>query len=355
MTASTCQHLMLILVITLITGCSSDPTEPIIPQSTVKPIDPFKGLTQPIVPHTPKKKSTYQRYQSKKTGKPIGNYSATRLSGVYSSSAAAHNFIRKVAKRSAFTQDYLQGLFSKAQHLASVVKLEGPRKKIKTTYVPSAGSWSRYRKKFLTSTHINHGVRFWHDNASSLQKASTRYKVDPEYIVAIIGVETFFGRNVGKTRTLDALSTLAFHTQRRAKYFSAELENFLLMTVDEGYDPQEIVGSWAGAMGLGQFMPSSFLKLAIDFNQDGRRDLWNPVDAIGSVANYFSHHRWQYKRPVTTKTSGAGTDVGRFRTYSGDEYWRLHPNFKVIKKYNHSNHYAMAVHQLAQAIKQRYR
>ena len=159
----------------------------------------------------------------------------------------------------------------------------------------------------------------------------------------------------GKTCIFDALTTLAFDTHRRAKFFTQELENFLLMTREEGYEPREPVGSWAGAMGLGQFMPSSFRTLAIDFNNDGRRDLWHQYDAIGSVAHYFSRNGWQYRTPVAQPTGGyGGESTIEFSGINGFEYWRVYPNFKVIKKYNNSNKYAMAVHQLAQAIKQRY-
>lgn len=325
----------------LITACNPEPI--------VYHPDHYRGLTQPIIATKP---TVVKKTQSK--FKPVGRYSATKLTGVYAKSAAARKFIAYLSKQYDFTPNYLNGLLSKAQYLSSVAKLETPATKIKSTFVPSPGSWSRYRKKFLTTRHINNGVQFWRKNAAAIKKASATYKVDPEYIVAIIGVETFFGLNVGKTRTLDALSTLAFRTKRRSKFFTLELENFLLMTAEEGYDPRKIVGSWAGAMGLGQFMPSSFRRLAVDFNQDGKRDLWNPTDAVASVAHYFARSGWRYKQPVTTKMANSGTRTIKLSTYSGNEFWRVYQNFKVIKKYNHSNHYAMAVHQLSQAIKQKY-
>lgn len=126
------------------------------------------------------------------------------------------------------------------------------------------------------------------------------------------------------------------------------------MTREEGFDPRQPVGSWAGAMGLGQFMPSSFRRLAVDFNNDGRRDLWHVHDAIGSVANYFSRSGWQFNSPVAKPSNRAqSASIIELSTYDGNEYWRVYPNFKVIKSYNNSNKYAMAVHQLAQAIKQR--
>ena len=196
---------------------------------------------------------------------------------------------------------------------------------------------------------------FWHNNADAIRHASTTYGVDPEYIVGIIGVETYFGKNIGKTCVFDALTTLSFNTYRRSKYFMSELEHFLLMARDEGYNPRDPVGSWAGAMGLGQFMPSSFRRLGVDFDHNGRCDLWHPDDAIGSVANYFSRSGWQYRSPVAQQISNPyDASVIELSTYGGNEYWRVHHNFKVIKRYNNSNKYAMAVHQLAQAIKQRY-
>jgi membrane-bound lytic murein transglycosylase B len=264
------------------------------------------------------------------------------------------SFIQKMVQQYGFSQSYLNGLFSQSVHLESVARLENPPVAPGFTST-SSGSWSTYRQQFLDDAHITNGVAFWRANAAALQKASSVYKIDPEYIVAIIGVETSYGKNVGKTLTIDALTTLAFDTPRRGAYFASELENFLLFTREERYEPRQVVGSWAGAMGLGQFMPSSFRKLAIDFNGDGKRDLWQAADAIGSVANYFSRSGWQFQAPVAAPATYAQSfDTIELSTYSGPEYWTVYPNFKVIKKYNSSDKYAMAVHQLAQACKQRY-
>ena len=190
----------------------------------------------------------------------------------------------------------------------------------------------------------------------------------------------------GNHRVLDALTTLSFDYPRRGDYFKSELENFLLMTRNEDIDPAEPLGSFAGAMGLGQFMPSSFLQLAVDFNGDGRRDLWNPEDAIGSIANYFSHHGWKSGQPVVTPLSAShnvALKCGLSQPYSlaeltqaglrpvhpfttegpyyllllhhagYDQYLIGHADFYTITRYNHSVYYAMAVHELAQAIRQR--
>lgn len=283
------------------------------------------------------------------------DFQRQELTGTYANSLPVQKFIQHMVLEHHFSADYLNSLFAKAQRLDYVIRLESPQPYLgpKPTH-PSPGSWTRYRKQFITEAHINNGLAFWGSNADAIQKASVTYGVDPEYIVAIIGVETFFGRNVGKTRILDALTTLAFDTQRRAKYFTTELENFLLMTREEGYEPLNPVGSWAGAMGLGQFMPSSFRSLAVDFNNDGHRNLWDQQDAIGSVAHYFSKNGWQNSKPVAEQIQGQGGEaIIELSAISGSEYWHVHPNFKVIKKYNNSDKYAMAVHQLAQAIKLR--
>ena len=276
------------------------------------------------------------------------------LTGTYANSPEVRNFIQHMVHKYGFSETYLNGLFSQAHRLDSVIRLENPA----PSTGPSKsrpGSWTRYRNKFLTDAHISNGVEFWRSNADTIQRASATYGVDPEYIVGIIGVETYFGKNFGKTCIFDALTTLSFDTYRRSDYFKSELENFLLMTRDEDFDPRQPQGSWAGAMGYGQFMPSSFRRLAVDFNNDGRRDLWHPKDAVGSVAHYFSRSGWQLHNPVTKPASPASDPaVIELSTYEGNEYWRIYPNFKVIKKYNNSNKYAMAVHQLAQAIKQQY-
>ena len=283
-------------------------------------------------------------------------YPAQALTGIYANSASVQHFIRHMALDYNFSENYLNNLFSKAQRLDYVIRMENPPQfQLANPAQPKAGSWTRYRKQFITEAHINNGVAFWNNNADAIQKASTTYGVDPEYIVAIIGVETFFGRNIGKTSVFNALTTLAFDTQRRAKFFTEELENFLLMTREEGYEPFNVVGSWAGAMGLGQFMPSSFRNLAIDFDNDGHRNLWSQKDAIGSVAHYFSRNGWQNNMPVAEQISGHsnGASIIELSVINGSEHWHVHQNFKVIKKYNNSDKYAMAVHQLAQAIKQR--
>ncbi|MBK5930395.1 lytic murein transglycosylase B [Halochromatium salexigens] len=250
------------------------------------------------------------------------------------------------------------------------------------------GAWTRYRARHITPGMLDRGSAFWTRHASTLERASKQYGVPPAYIVAIIGIETRWGGFMGTHRIIDALATLAFDYPRRADYFRNELAEYLLKVEDQGLDPLQPVGSFAGAMGLGQFMPSSWRDYAVDFNGDGRRDLWDPEDVIGSVAHYFQAHGWQPGAAVAVRArGGAGlpwsTETGFKTRYSvanlnakgiqpavaladdrqvsllrldaagGVEYWVGFENFYVITRYNHSTYYAMTVHQLAEALRAR--
>lgn len=256
---------------------------------------------------------------------------------------------------------------------------------------PSEGlPWYKYRKIFLTEARIASGVKFWHENAQALESVSAQTGVAPEIIVAIIGVETGFGKNMGNHRVLDALATLAFAYPPRSQFFTGELEQFLLLCREENKDPREPLGSYAGAMGYPQFMPSSFRNLAKDFEHDGKRDIWqNPRDAIASVGNYFEKNGWQRGEKIATKANATGMQYKAFLSkdlklnatvaqlsHSGvmplenvspatkaklvalqnensEELWLGFHNFYVITRYNHSPLYAMAAYQLSQEIKQR--
>ena len=319
----------------------------------------------------------------------VGGFRAASISGDYAGYRSLNQFIDMMVQKHGFDRAYLNGLFSQAKRKQWTLDyLAKSDKSLKSK--PGKGSWSRYRAKFLDARHINSGVSFWQKHRSTLQRASQQYGVPAEYILGIMAVETTFGSYFGSHRVLDALTTLGFDYQRRAEYFRGELENFLLMSRSEHIDPTQPVGSFAGAMGLGQFMPSSFLEWAVDFNGDGRRDLWNPEDSIGSVANYFVKHGWQTGQPVVSALRGNLAAVSNFepgldnlysfktlsqaglspsidchcdgplrllwlRHHNNDEYLLGYPNFYVITRYNHSTHYAMAVHELAQAIKNAYR
>jgi len=250
-----------------------------------------------------------------------------------------------------------------------------------------AKPWYQYRPLFLTPARISGGVAFWQTHRALLDQAAARYGVPPEIIVAIIGVETQFGRNLGRYRVLDALATLGFAYPPRSPFFLGELEQFLTLTQEEHLDPRQTLGSYAGAMGMGQFIPSSYRAYAVDFDGDGQRNLWQPADAIGSVANYFARHGWKKNGPVAfpadagtpqaqalgnqkretphTVASLRQTGVRTDATLPGDlpanllmldqeagpEYWVALPNFYVITRYNLSVLYAMAVFQLSQEIR----
>jgi len=374
---------LLLLAAVLVAGCATrSPAKP--PKKTAK-----INVVPPARSHrgSAAGRAADSSYRPVRAGSPVaGSYRALGIGGDYAGYPALQQFIDQMVVRHGFSREYLNGLFSQARRKQWTLDYLG--KESGAAGQPRPGAWSRYRARFLTDKHIAGGVAFWRRHASELERAGARYGVPPEYILGIMGVETIYGANVGNHRVIDALTTLAFDYPRRGDYFKTELEKFLLMTRDEGVDPSVPVGSYAGAMGLGQFMPSSFLQWAVDFDGDGRRDLWNPVDAIGSIAQYFAAHGWRPGEPVVTAARGSAmarnlesgfdtryslaalTGYGiqpaaaldgdstvrllRLSADSGDEYWLGHQNFYVITRYNHSTHYAMAVHQLAQAIKQRY-
>jgi membrane-bound lytic murein transglycosylase B len=253
-------------------------------------------------------------------------------------------------------------------------------------------NWSEYREIFLTRSRIMGGVSYWRQHAETLARAEREYGVPPQIIVAILGVETRYGAHTGGYRVLDALHTLGFHYPRRGKFFREQLSHFLRFAREEKIAATMPTGSYAGAMGVPQFMPDSFRVYAVDFDGDGRRDIWhNPVDVIGSVANYFAKKgKWQPGGPVTWPVTGvtaahepliaagakpsldpetltaagirmdptppAGSKVSLmdFETHDGMEYWLGMDNFYAIMRYNPRTKYAMAVYQLSEAIRENY-
>lgn len=257
---------------------------------------------------------------------------------------------------------------------------------------PAEGTreWKDYGPLFLNEERVRRGIAFWQEHAATLARAEAAYGVPAEMIVAIIGVETRYGANKGRNRVVDALATLGFDYPPRAPFFRKELREFLVLSKEAGLDPLATFGSYAGAMGFPQFMPSSWRNLAVDFDGDGRRDLINnPVDAIGSVANYFKANGWQTGAPVgtrarivnqdydailskelaTTSTLGEIAKKGlvpreegaylagepasalRLQGNNGGEFWLAFTNFYVITKYNRSTLYAMAVWQLSEQLR----
>ena len=307
---------------------------------------------------------------------------AKPAAGGYSDKAG--DFITVMVERHGFDRDELTVIFSQAQRRDDILELmsKPAEKKLR---------WFEYRKIFLTQSRIQGGVSFWEANSAALEKAAQTFGVDPQIVVAIIGVETRYGRNTGRHRVIDALSTLAFDYPPRSDFFQGELEQYLVLAREENIDLLTTTGSYAGAMGYGQFIPSSYRSYAVDFDADGRRDLWNSkMDIIGSVANYFHAHGWNPGAPVTTRASVADGNIDALleRGYkpntsiaamrhdgvtpdiplpddlqaslfqldqeNGPEYWLGFNNFYVITRYNHSPLYAMAVYQLSEEIRKAY-
>jgi len=304
--------------------------------------------------------------------------------GGYANRADVAAFIEQLVDRHGFDRSALEGVFRQVRKQPTVLRLIAP--------APSGfkRSWEAYRARFLDPLRIDGGIAFWRENEEALQRAAGVYGVPAEVIVAIIGVETIYGRVTGEFRVIDALATLAFDYPRRADYFREELEQFLLMTRENGADAFAVRGSFAGAIGLPQFMPGSIRRYAVDFDSDGRIDLRSdPVDAIGSVARFLSEHGWKPGAPVyfatrieDTARLGPLLDAGiepRFNPVqlaefgvsalgsapddlplalidlpNGDApttYLLGANNFYVITRYNRSSFYAMAVTELADALR----
>ena len=292
-------------------------------------------------------------------------------------------FVERMTQKHGVPADETRALLADARVLGTVLdRIRRPAER---------KPWHEYRKIFLTEKRIARGAAFWREHADPLARAGERFGVPPEIIVAIIGVETFYGVYPGRIRVLDALATLGFRYPRRAKFFLSELEAFVLLTLDERIGARSLKGSYAGAIGIAQFIPSSYRRYAIDFDGDGFRDLVrSPEDAIGSVANYLAEHGWRAEAEVAVRaevegdgfrvmverglkphstlaamrTAGVGftTTAGdgelgallEFETEHGSEHWVGLANFYAITRYNHSQLYALAVFQLAEEIRGRY-
>ena len=295
-------------------------------------------------------------------------------------------FVKRAVSEYGFPENEVRALLGKAEYKQSIVDAISR---------PAEGKpWHQYRPIFLTDKRINEGIGFWEENRELIAAASKKFGVDEEIIVAIIGVETFYGRITGGYHTIDALVTLGFYypqnlSSDRSPFFSSELMHFIQLASEEDLPAAEITGSYAGAMGMGQFMPSSYREYAVDFDGDGSRDLWrSTADVVGSVANYLHRHGWQPGQPVTHRavaSKGAAFDEISTRNFtptlsvaqwqekgfrsSNDlspelpaavlklveedrkTYWLTFKNFYVITRYNRSPRYAMAVYQLSQEIK----
>jgi len=284
-----------------------------------------------------------------------------------------------------FDRDALSAVLARAEIKPGIIKkISTPAERTLT--------WAEYRKIFMSKERIDAGVAFWRENKEMLARITLETGVPTQILVGIIGVETYFGRITGKERVIDALATLAFDYPPRSSFFRKELTHFLLLTREEELDPTVPMGSYAGAMGRPQFMPSSFRSYAVDSTGDGKRDIWdNWTDAAGSIANYFLAHHWHIGEEIAaratlssawegavpqpantlkiTDTVGSLSKKGvmfvtdlcvdskaQLLTYDGDgglEHWVGFHNFFVITKYNRSVMYALAVYQLGQKISSR--
>jgi membrane-bound lytic murein transglycosylase B len=289
-------------------------------------------------------------------------------------------FIDRMVEEHSYDRDKLLNVLADAESKESI--LEAISRPAERTL-----EWHEYRDIFIKPERIQAGAAFWKENRAELERISESTGVSIEILIGIIGVETYYGRITGNYRVLDALATLAFDYPPRAKFFTDELEQFLLLVREEGMEAADATGSYAGAMGRPQFMPSSYRAYAVDSTNDGKRDIWNNwSDVIGSVANYFVRHGWIADQPVVVPaTLGAqwqgdapentlkpqetvtslshqgvmfstelpGDAKSQLITLTGDdgeEYWVGFHNFFVITRYNRSVMYALAVHQLGQEV-----
>lgn len=299
--------------------------------------------------------------------------------------AARGAFVDRMVVEHGFDRAELDATLATAEISADVLRaISRPAERV----VP----WYEYRDIFLTPTRIEAGAEFWRNNAALVEATAHERGVEPELVLAIVGIESLFGQRMGRYRVLDSLSTLAFAYPPRAQFFSGELEALLLVSREEGPDVLDALGSYAGAMGAGQFIPSSFRAYAVDADADGRRDLWGDwADILASVANYFEAHGWHRGEPVAVPatrspdasgpepqgrlaldaTVGSLAEAGyRFATdlpadapamvfalehdEDSPEYWVGFHNFYVITRYNRSAKYALAAHELAMAIREAY-
>lgn len=309
--------------------------------------------------------------------------SIAHADNTFNQRADVQAFIQMMVKKHHFKKQELETLFSEVKVRPQVIRsLNKPLEK---------ASWKTYKQVFINPGHIEGGVKFWNKYAKDLRRAEQTYGVPASIIVATIGVETKYGKNKGEYRVIDALANIAFSSSSRSAFFKSELEEFLLLTREQHANPLTVLGSYAGAIGQPQFMPSSYRYYAVNFSKSGKIDLVNnEVDVIGSIANYYKKHGWTTHSPVATPASFVdGLYDRNMRTHTlnksltlaqmakydvvpstpikdeqlkaklielqsknSREYWLTFHNFDVIKRYNPSDLYAMAVYQLSAAITQ---
>ena len=289
-------------------------------------------------------------------------------------------FIDEMVEKHQFNKEELVQVFKQAEYRTDVITA--------ITTPATVKPWVEYRASFLNPPRIDGGLAFWKQYATTLQRAEQQYGVPQEIILAVIGVETLYGRRTGRYRTLDALTTLAFDYPRRGEFFRNELAEYLMLAREQNFTLLDIKSSYAGALGIPQFMPSSYRKYAVDFNGNGKIDILNePEDAIGSIANYLKQYGWKTGEPIAQlarlkekysigrfsdpHSLPAWLEVGiepvsklpvdtppawliDFTVDAGKEYWLTYNNFRVIALYNNSNFYAMTVYQLSEILRSAY-
>lgn len=289
-------------------------------------------------------------------------------------------FAQRFAAENGKDAQQVLALLHKGQQKQSILDaIARPAEKVLT--------WGEYRQIFIEPKRLEKGVDFWREHRALLAQISREYQVPEEIIIAIVGIETRYGKVAGNYRVLDALMTLGFDYPPRGEFFRKQLAQFLLMTDEQGLDATTLKGSYAGAMGYGQFIPGSYRSYAVDYDKDGVADIWgNPADALASVANYFSRHHWHYGEMIALQIPGPVTDkslisdslkpqtrVAELRkagvqvpsqladdalvtlmeleTANGMEYWLGFENFYVITRYNHSHMYALVATELSELLK----
>ncbi len=288
----------------------------------------------------------------------------------YSKTTQALSFIEEMVTKHGFEESYLIEIFQSAEKKEKIINsMNRPAEK--------KFSWAQYKARLISPIRVNNGADFLQRFLPEFEKAEEKFGVPKEIIAAIIGIESSYGSITGRERVIDSLSTLAFDYPRRSNFFTKQLEHFLLLAREEKLDAFSMKGSYAGAMGYGQFIPSSYRSYAIDFDNDGMRNIvTNPVDAIGSVANYLSKHGWEknaliaealerndvtsdFKTSLTLKDKDALELVSKTNlfdkkylqiNFEDSEFWLGHKNLYVLSRYNRSSFYVMAVFLLSQEI-----
>ncbi|ABI60685.1 lytic murein transglycosylase B [Nitrosomonas eutropha] len=296
------------------------------------------------------------------------------------SRSEVRNFITYMVNHHQYEIDELEKIFSQTNFRPDILKL------ISTP--ASAITWDEYRKRFVNMQRIRGGINFWNKHASELEQARKIYGIPEEIIVAIIGIETAYGSSTGTYRIMDALTTLAFDFPRRADYFREELEQYLLLAREQKFGLLDIKGSYAGAIGIPQFMPGSYRRYAVDFNHDGKIDLsGSAADAIGSIGNYLKEYGWEAGKPIAVRARIRSENFQKFldagieplhsvkklreagiipldsitddtlsallelNSQDNRQFWLGFRNFYAITRYNRSTFYAMSVFELARAIR----